>query len=109
MEKKALICFAIAALVLSLLAANTGKITGYAVNAVRENEYSEIDFSTYTKAVCENNEKGVYCHDEFFMRCNGTEQQVLSSPVKCRDMEQKVELPNGSTTFSSEWKDPRLQ
>ena len=69
---------------------NIKQITGYAVS-----EPEADSFSTYTKAVCEENEKGIYCEDKLFVRCN--------------NIEQEVEIPNGEANFSSDWEDPRCQ
>ena len=81
-------------------------ITGFVVNG---QNYSEINLSTYTKAVCEENENGIYCHDELFLRCNGRDEMIGSSFVKCGNIEHEVELPEGYAVFSSEWEDPRLE
>ena len=70
------------------------QITGH-TTLEQEPEKKLQDFSTYTKAVCEKNGEGIYCEDKLF--------------VKCGEIEQIVDVPNGSAVFSSEWEDPRCQ
>jgi len=67
------------------------QITGFTTSSSLY-ECSE-NFSTFTKAICENLSDGVYCHDELF--------------VKCGSVEQIVQLPNGAVNFPPNWQDPR--
>ena len=83
-----------------LIITNIGEIaqiTGFATssnlyNICPENSTMQ-NFSTYTKAVCENRLDSVYCHDELF--------------AKCGSIEQIVQLPNGVANFPLNWQDPR--
>jgi len=100
MEKRWLFYLVIIILALLLIITNIGEIaqiTGFATSSNLYNicpENSSLqNFSTYTKAVCENRSDGVNCHDELF--------------VKCGSIEQIVQLPNGATNFPPGWQDPR--
>lgn len=89
MEKGSLIIIIV--LVLLLLASNIStirEITGYSI----KQEHTD-NFSTYTKAVCNECENKISCEDRLFVKCNGIEQMM--------------EMPNGKANFSSEWKDGR--
>lgn len=100
MEKRWLYYSVIIILALLLVITNMGEIgliTGFATSSnlydiCPENSTGQ-NFSTYTKAVCENRSDDIYCHDELF--------------VKCGDMEQMIQLPNGDAIFPYDWQDPR--
>ncbi|MBS3100904.1 hypothetical protein J4204_02120 [Candidatus Woesearchaeota archaeon] len=69
-------------------------------------EAKQLEFSTFTSAVCEKGKDVVKCRDEFFVNCNGTISKAVDV-AECEGI--KVEVPKalGFATFSSDWKDPR--
>ena len=64
-----------------------------------------IQFKTFTSAVCENKGSFVHCRDEYFVNCNGK----ISSSAELKEcngfrISSKV---SGFAVFEKEWKDPR--
>lgn len=75
--------------------------------AEKETEESQlIEFSTFTSAVCENQEAVVHCKDEVFVNCNGEISKAVDV-AECNGI--KVDVPKtlGFAVFGKEWKDPR--
>ena len=66
----------------------------------------ELEFSTFTTAVCEDKGNVVHCKDEFFVNCNGKVSKALDV-AECNGI--KVEAPKilGFAVFGNDWKDPR--
>ena len=80
-----------------------------AVTSVENNQKQEakqLEFSTFTSAVCEKGKDVVKCKDEFFVNCNGSISKAVDV-AECEGI--KVEVPKalGFATFSSDWNDPR--
>ncbi len=69
-------------------------------------EAKQLEFSTFTSAVCEKGKDVVKCRDEFFVNCNGTISKAIDV-AECEGI--KVEVPKalGFATFGKDWKDPR--
>ncbi len=77
--------------------------TAYVVKEIPK----EIDFKTFTKAICEEKSDYLICHDELFVKCNEKEYKIKnnSNLVECDGV--KINLSelkvNGSTKFRKEW------
>lgn len=85
-------------------------LTGYAVKEIPIQE--SVNFKIYTKAVCEEKSSHIFCHDELFVKCNGSEYFVddtnLENFTKCNiKLNLSNEKVNGSAIFKKEWEDPR--
>ena len=76
-------------------------------NVKTEEQAKELQFSTFTSAVCERGKDVVKCKDEFFVNCNG-ETTKAADVAECNGI--KVDVPKalGFATFGKEWKDPRV-
>lgn len=77
-------------------------------NEKTEIKDKQLEFSTFTSAVCEDNEDSVYCKDEIFVNCDGAISKA-SDVKECNGV--KVEIPKalGFAVFDKDWKDPRQQ
>ena len=86
----------------SFVAANINKD-----NAKTKEQAKELEFSTFTSAVCEKDEYVVRCKDEFFVNCNG-EITKAADVAECNGI--KIDVPKalGFAVFSKDWKDPRV-
>ena len=67
----------------------------------------QFEFSTFTSAVCEDNENFVHCRDELFVNCDG-EIAKANDIKECNGL--KIEAPKvlGFAVFEKDWKDPRI-
>lgn len=66
----------------------------------------QFEFSTFTSAVCEDNEDSVHCRDEIFVNCD--EKVSKADDIsECNGI--KIEIPKalGFAVFEKDWKDPR--
>ncbi len=81
--------------------------TAYVVKEIPK----EIDFKTFTKAVCEERADYLLCRDELFVKCNEKEYKIEnnSNLIECGNI--KINLSdlkvNGSTKFRKEWIETR--
>ena len=82
--------------------------------AVKENLTTEnLEFKIITKAVCEESSEHIFCHDELFIRCNGSEYHInkdnFENFTDCNN--KKLSLQDikvtGQAIFKKEWSDPR--
>ena len=76
----------IAIIVFALI--NNKEITGY---AVKDNlSIEETDFKILTKAVCEERDEHIFCHDELFVKCNDKEYAIsndsLNNLIECNNI-----------------------
>ncbi len=70
-------------------------------------EAKELEFSTYTSAVCEDIEDFVHCKDEVFVNCNG-EISKVADVAECNGVKLNISKVNGFAVFEKDWKDPRI-
>lgn len=66
----------------------------------------ELQFSTFTSAVCENRDNLIYCKDELFVNCNG-EISKADGFAECNGIKMKFPEVNGFAVFEEGWEDPR--
>lgn len=66
----------------------------------------QLEFSTFTSAVCENKGNFVHCRDELFVNCDGKIAKA-NELSECNGI--KVETPKilGFAVFEKDWKDSR--
>ncbi|MBI2653287.1 hypothetical protein HYX02_00600 [Candidatus Woesearchaeota archaeon] len=80
------------------------------INNSKKSESKEqnkiLEFSTFTSAVCENNEDFVNCKDEVFVNCNGKISKAAEME-ECNGIKVDVPKATGFAVFEKEWKDPR--
>ena len=65
-----------------------------------------IEFRTFTSAVCESKNDLVNCRDELFVDCNGKISKA-DEIKECNGFELKNQKVTGFAVFGSEWKDSR--
>ena len=82
-------------IVLIVLAAGIGGITGFVTAEPSDEKKSIPDFKLYTKARCVNGTNFIRCFDELVAECNGIRYIVRDSRVK------------GEAVFEKGWEDPR--
>ena len=70
-------------------------------------ESKELEFSTFTSAVCEDIEDFVHCKDEVFVNCNG-EISKVADVAECNGLKLNISQVNGFAVFEKDWKDPRI-
>lgn len=76
-----------------------------AYNKADNEENHNIQFKTFTSAVCENKNGLVHCRDEYFVNCNGKISK--SSEIgECNGFKISGKV-SGFAVFGKEWKDPR--
>ena len=81
--------------------------TGTSINEEPKKENNEqLEFSTFTSAVCENKEDFVYCKDEIFVNCNGNISKAIDV-AECNGIRLDVPEASGFAVFEKGWKDPR--
>ena len=74
--------------IIALALIDDKEVTGYAVlgNASIE----KTDFKVFTKAVCEEKDEHIFCHDELFVKCNDEEYAIsnesLNKVVECNNI-----------------------
>lgn len=66
----------------------------------------EYKFSTFTSAVCKQNESLVFCKDEVFVDCNGYVSKAIDI-AECNGIKLDVPKATGFAVFGEGWKDPR--
>ena len=66
-----------------------------------------LEFSTFTSAVCENSENFVHCKDEVFVKCNDKTSR-LKDFSECNGMEIDIPQAVGFAVFDKEWKCTRM-
>ena len=76
-------------------------------NVKTEEQAKELQFSTFTSAVCERGEDVVRCKDEFFVNCNGETSKAVDG-AECNGMRVDVPKALGFATFGKDWRDPRI-
>ena len=101
----------VSALVLVILASlsfivASSKNTNDLKNAIQKFEELNLDFGTFTSAVCENKEDAVACKDEVFVKCNGNVTKAVDG-AECSGFKIDVPKATGFAIFGSNWKDPR--
>ena len=69
-------------------------------------ETKQLEFSTFTSAVCENKEEFVHCRDEVFVNCNGEISKAIDV-AECNGIKFDVPQVTGFAVFDKDWKDPR--
>ena len=69
-------------------------------------ESNDVNFNTFTSAVCENVGEVVHCRDEVFVNCSGKISKA-SDFVECNGTKINVPKATGAAVFEKEWKDPR--
>ena len=76
-----------------------------ATNKAESVEKTEIQFKTFTSAVCENKNGLVHCRDEYFVDCNG---KISNSAEieECNGFRISSKV-SGFAVFEKEWNDPR--
>ena len=77
------------------------------VNFKAQEQAKDLQFSTFTSAVCERGKDVVRCKDEFFVNCNG-EISKAADVAECNGMRVDVPKALGFSTFGKDWKDPRV-
>lgn len=65
-----------------------------------------LQFNTFTSAVCSNDGKVTRCKDELFVDCNG-EISKVDGIAECNGLKLDAMKPTGSAVFGKGWKDPR--
>ena len=77
------------------------------VNFKAKEQAKDLQFSTFTSAVCEKGKEVVHCKDEVFVNCNGSISKAIDV-TECEGI--KVDVPKalGFATFGKDWKDPRV-
>ena len=73
---------------------------------IRHKGSNSFEFSTFTSAVCEENDSLVYCKDEVFVNCNGTISKA-DKIAECNGMSFDVNGATGFAVFEKGWDDPR--
>ena len=76
-------------------------------NKTSQKDQENIQFNTFTSAVCNNDGKATYCKDELFVSCNGKISKV-NDIAECNGLKLDAQKPTGSAVFSRDWKDPRV-
>ena len=90
----------------SFAAASISNVNISNVNFKAQEQAKDLQFSTFTSAVCERGKDVVRCKDEFFVNCNGKISKVFNV-AECDGIKLDVPKPTGFATFGKEWKDPR--
>ena len=90
---------------ISFVAASIESI--YKGQSETKEEAKNLEFSTFTSAVCENKGELVHCKDEFFVNCNGEITKAVDV-AECNGIKVNVPKTLGFATFSKDWKDPRV-
>lgn len=88
----------------SFVAANLGNANNEKTQTKEKNK--ELQFSTFTSAVCENKADVVHCKDEVFVNCNGEISKAIDV-AECEGFKIDVPKDTGFATFGKEWEDPR--
>jgi len=65
-----------------------------------------MEFSTFTSAVCNENEDNIFCKDEVFVNCNGEISKVIGA-AECDGITISVSKATGYAYFDKDWVDPR--
>jgi len=99
-----LIIVAVVMLSVSFVAANINSVS-LEKNKNKES-IKDIQFSTFTSAVCENKEDFVHCKDEIFVNCNGNISKAIDV-AECNGIRLDVQKATGFAMFEKGWKDPR--
>lgn len=103
--------FILISAIIALNLAGSGEMpTAYAVKEVQSIE--DIDFKLLTKAVCENSSEHVFCRDELFIKCNGSEFMIKDGKLdNFTECGARLKLSgiavNGSAKLGKDWADPR--
>ena len=100
-------------LILIIIALNDDEktATAYVVKEIPK----EIEFKTFTKAICEERNDHLFCRDELFVKCNDKEYAIsndsLNNLIECNNI--KLNLSdtkvNASGVFKKRWVDTRKQ
>lgn len=69
-------------------------------------EHKELEFSTFTSAICENKEEVVHCKDEIFVNCNGKISKAIDV-AECNGIKLDIPKATGFAIFEKGWRDPR--
>lgn len=72
-----------------------------------ETKNTELEFKTFTSAVCDNSEELVKCRDELFVNCNGKISKA-AEVAECNGVKIESLKISGFAVFGKEWKDPRI-
>ena len=75
-------------------------------NKASQKDWENIQFNTFTSAVCSNDGKVTICKDELFVNCNG-EISKADEISECNGLKLDALRPTGSAVFGKGWKDPR--
>ena len=107
--------FVLIVAIIALALIDNKEATGYAVKDSKNNiSFEKNDFKIITKAVCEERDEHIFCHDELFVKCDDKEYMISNSSdsfIECNNIKLNLSeiMVNGSTKFSKEWLDPRRQ
>ena len=71
-----------------------------------ENKKNQVEFSTFTSAICQKEKDFVYCRDELFVNCNGNISKANGS-IECNGVRFDASKVTGFAVFDKDWKDPR--
>jgi len=79
--------FVLIVVIIALALIDNQEITGY---VVKEPRIEETEFKILTKAVCEERDKHIFCHDELFVKCNDKEYAIsndsLNNLIECNNI-----------------------
>ena len=80
--------FVLIVAIIALALIDNKEITGY---AVKENPSVEkTNFKILTKAICEERDNHIFCHDELFVKCDDKEYIIsndsLNSIIECNNI-----------------------
>ena len=75
-------------------------------NKASQKDRENIQFNTFTSAVCDNDGKVTRCKDELFVNCNG-EVSKADEIAECNGLKIDALRPTSSAVFGKGWKDPR--
>lgn len=66
----------------------------------------ELEFSTFTSAVCQNKAEFVQCKDEVFINCSGKISRA-DDAAECNGIGLDLPKASGFAVFEKGWKDTR--
>ena len=100
-------------LILIIIALNDDEktATAYVVKEIPK----EIEFKTFTKAICEERNDHLFCRDELFVKCNDKEYAIsndsLNNLIECNNIKLNLSYTkvNASGVFKKRWVDTRKQ
>ena len=83
--------FVLIVAIIALALINNKEATGYAVKDSKNNiSFEKNDFKIITKAVCEERDEHIFCHDELFVKCDDKEYIIgndsLNNLIECNNI-----------------------